>query len=475
MKALAHLTFDKLIFDKDNDLHLVVSLAAPKLDWQNKRPPVLIIPVIDISGSMQGEKLNFAKESVCKLIDHLQPGDMIGLVTFESSVRLLAAPVEITTEKKQELKNKVKKLCALGSTAFSDGMLMALNEVGKADLPENMLVRVIMFTDGQANVGQKGKECLALLDKHLGRATISAFGYGINAEQEFLADLSSAARGNYAFIKDPTDAPAAFAKELGGLLSIYAQNIQVAIQPDSNMQIVEVITDVSNSIDNNLHVLKVPELLSEEVRNLVLKIKTKKLSEAQQQNLASIKITCDIVSTDGIKSQQTKEISIGATFVNSGEEQTVATSEVDAIVALAQMVKAQLEAEKLASTGQYDTAYNLMNNMSNSFNLRGFAAMSNASERIGGKMKSEQQFRSSSAYRRSTYSVGTRSYGASSVDADALNDMSEIGFAFSNNAQQSVMDSFAAPTQTAGTVEAIINPTKTNPDDITVAPDATKK
>jgi len=41
MKIETKFTHDKVRFDKTNDIHLVVSLKAPKLDWEAKRPTVM--------------------------------------------------------------------------------------------------------------------------------------------------------------------------------------------------------------------------------------------------------------------------------------------------------------------------------------------------------------------------------------------------------------------------------------------------
>ena len=95
MKTTARLTFEKVRFDEAKDVHLVVSLAAPHLSAAAPRPPVCVIPVLDVSGSMAGEKLHYAKQSVMKLVDHLAPGDFCGLVTFTTAVTVISPPVEM--------------------------------------------------------------------------------------------------------------------------------------------------------------------------------------------------------------------------------------------------------------------------------------------------------------------------------------------------------------------------------------------
>src|SRR5512133_3389781 len=100
MKTNARFTFQKVRFDEPKDLHLVVSLDAPAIDWQARRPAICVLPVIDVSGSMDGDKLHYAKQSVLKLIDHLAPGDWCGVVTFTDHVTAVAAPMPMTPAKK---------------------------------------------------------------------------------------------------------------------------------------------------------------------------------------------------------------------------------------------------------------------------------------------------------------------------------------------------------------------------------------
>ncbi|HEY8096898.1 MAG TPA: VWA domain-containing protein, partial [Methylobacter sp.] len=148
MKIETSLTHEKVRYDQENEVHLVLTLTAPKKDWQNRRPPICVIPVVDISGSMNGPKLEYAKQSVIKLIDHLQPGDYCGLAAFSTDVYPIAPPREMTQAQKEELKSKVGAMAQISSTNFSGGLLQGLAWGREVDLSEGVVVRVIMFTDG---------------------------------------------------------------------------------------------------------------------------------------------------------------------------------------------------------------------------------------------------------------------------------------------------------------------------------------
>jgi hypothetical protein len=104
VKIQARFTHDRLDHSKTNTTHLVVSVEAPALDWVEKRPSVAILPVIDLSGSMGGPKLEYAKKSVLKLVEQLQPGDVAGLITFSNNSRVDVKPQPVTAKLKDRLK-----------------------------------------------------------------------------------------------------------------------------------------------------------------------------------------------------------------------------------------------------------------------------------------------------------------------------------------------------------------------------------
>ncbi|MCM2333051.1 MAG: VWA domain-containing protein, partial [Anaeromyxobacteraceae bacterium] len=112
MKTSARLAHQSLRFDADVRTHLVVSLTAPPLAAGARRPPVCVIPVLDVSGSMEGDKLFMAKQSLLKLIDHLGPDDRCGVVAFATEVEVVSPAVPMTPDAKAALKLRVGDLAA---------------------------------------------------------------------------------------------------------------------------------------------------------------------------------------------------------------------------------------------------------------------------------------------------------------------------------------------------------------------------
>jgi Ca-activated chloride channel homolog len=422
MQINARFTFEKLVFDADHDVHLVVDLTAPKGSFEAPRAPLCIIPVLDVSGSMRGQKLHYAKQSLLKLVDHLTTQDYFGLVRFSDNAVVDAPVALVTPERKEELKTMIGKFTVEGNTNLSTGIVTALEIANKMDLPASTLVRIIVLTDGQPTHGVTTQPALVdLLGKAKGRASVSAFGYGVDANQDILGAVSEVGQGNYAFIRDPDAALAAFGKELGGLLSTYAQNVVVELTPHNGHQVQEVLTDASvTTEDDGLVRVKVPHILSEEVFSVVVATKLSKQKSAgpRQVNALDVRVTYQVLDENGKLVTKTEETKARIQFVKTGEEQEKPTHEVDAIVARAQMVKAQVEAEEAAKAGNFVGARASLDAAVNSSRSRGHLNVASVGERVGGLYSSVQSYGSSGGNRVGLRAAMTRGYATSSLDAD---------------------------------------------------------
>jgi Ca-activated chloride channel family protein len=444
MHIETRLTFDKVKHNQENEVSLVISLKAPKVDWQGKRMPICIMPVIDVSGSMSGDKIHYARLSVEKLIDHLKPGDYCGLVTFTDEAELIFPPMEITQTKKEELKAKVARLHHMGSTNFSGGMSLGLEQLNKSDLPKDLILRAIMFTDGLANMGvaTTSEQILPFLEKELGKATLSAFGYGRDANQELLGDCAKKGKGNYAFIKNPDDALTAFAKELGGLLSVYAQGIEINLEATNGHKFVKVVSDVDVVEDNGKLKIKVPEILSEETRHIIVRMKLSEQTQALPRavNVAEIKVTATIIE-GGEKKPFSEEQKAKIQFVKPGEEQEKPTPEIDQIVGLADLIEAQLESEKLANAGDYIGACAVMKTAGSVLAQRGHVQLSANASKLGDMMVNKLSYDVNAGYRGNTRGMG-RGMGMSEICDAAQADYQVVVGAMRNDAQVITAKSF---------------------------------
>lgn len=456
MDISAKFDYSRLDHAKDHTPNLVVSLKAPQIDWVEQRPTIAILPVVDLSGSMEGDKLTYAKQSCLKLIEHLQTGDFAGLVTFSNSAEVVVKPQRVDSDVKLKLKKAVEGLRIGGGTNFAAGLVDSIDEIQKLDLPPTVLHRVIMFTDGMPTVGIcDNKAILALLEKKRARATVSAFGYGAGAgewtgcDQDFLTELSSRGRGNYAYVRDPDDALGAFGKELGGLLSTYATDLHIEVEPANGAIIKRVITNVPHEEDpTGMIDIPLSDIMGEETRHFVIETEVKERAKAfpRDTTLFEVRVRYDIITEEGAKETRTAETKAQVRFVRAKEAQEKPDKDLDEIIALHQTIRAQLDAEEQAKQGNYEQAAQVMAAMADSAKNRGHENIAAAAQNTSGIVGSSIYYAQSQGYLRSFANGGTRAYGTSALDDQAAVFLSECNVSLNNSAMDQVATSFTTTT-----------------------------
>jgi Ca-activated chloride channel family protein len=91
--------------------------------------------------------------------------------------------------------------------------------------------RVILLSDGLANVGPSSTRDLRRLGSDLAERGISVttIGVGDDYNEDLMAGLAEASDANYYYVKDTEKLPQIFAKELGELLTVAARDVRIEI------------------------------------------------------------------------------------------------------------------------------------------------------------------------------------------------------------------------------------------------------
>ena len=456
MKIQANLTRSRVQYDQENEGHLVVSMVAPPMSTDVTRPTLCIVPVIDVSPSMQGSKLAYAQRSILKLIDHLGAGDYCGLIQFSSKAEVLSRPVKMTAEAKAELKRRVGDLRVSSSTNIADAILTGLAVANEMDLSADVLTRVILFTDGEANVGPaiQDQDLLRLVDSNLGVASLSAFGYGLDVRQDLLAEMGRHGKGNYAFVANPDDALSAFGRELGGLISTYAMDLTLQVRPVGGHRITEVISDVdAEESPTGQITLKIPGLLAEETMHVVFRTKliAQKNAFPRPFNVMDVHASYDTLGPDGKKDRKQVGIKVKVEFVKAPEAQTEVDPTLDAIVGRAEIVRAQIKAEEMAKVQDYKGASTLMRDMAADLSRRGHANLGQIAWKVGDTMTSGSLYAQNAGYRTSLSRGITKGVGVTGYDLSAEADLAALGIQTSTRSTQTTASAFAQGPGTTGT------------------------
>jgi Ca-activated chloride channel family protein len=207
---------------------LKVGLTGGPID-ASARPPVNVALVLDRSGSMSGEKLAKMKDAAIMAIDRLGDQDIASVVAYNHTVSVLVPATRLSD--RRAVKRQIERLTADGYTALFAGVGKGAFEVRKF-LDENRVNRVILLSDGLANVGPSSVGELADLGRSLGREGISVttIGLGHGYNEDLMVELARASDGNHAFAETARDLSSIFSSELGDVTSVAAREATVRIR-----------------------------------------------------------------------------------------------------------------------------------------------------------------------------------------------------------------------------------------------------
>jgi Ca-activated chloride channel family protein len=205
-----------------------LSAIANKNKNKNQRTPLNLAVVLDKSGSMTGAKLDQAKQAAMLLVDRLAPNDFFSMVIFSDHAEVLVPAQKV--EDKEALKGKIEGIEADGSTALYAGVKMGADQLQEY-FSSRRINRVILLSDGIANVGPSSPRQLRRLGSDLAEHSISVttIGVGDDYNEDVMAGLAEASDANYYYVQDTEKLPAIFAKELGELLTVAAREIKIEI------------------------------------------------------------------------------------------------------------------------------------------------------------------------------------------------------------------------------------------------------
>ena len=134
-----------------------VSLRAPQAAARATRPAFNLALVLDVSGSMSGDKLAYTKRAASYLLDQLRDGDQVALVTYDSNVQVPGEMQPFTRDLREDLHRRIEALRAGSMTNLSGGWLEGCRQVGLVQAT-GAVNRALLLSDGLANVGITDRE-----------------------------------------------------------------------------------------------------------------------------------------------------------------------------------------------------------------------------------------------------------------------------------------------------------------------------
>ncbi len=183
-------------------------LAAPGVEIDpQKLVQRDVVLVLDVSGSMQGEKIAQARKAADFVVDHLNSGDRFNLLSFSTGVQLWQSslqPIGAATAK--DAHRWINGLTATGSTDINRALLEALGQLQSATAEgDNRPAYLLFMTDGLPTQGEIDAQ--RIIDNALNnkptQQTIRmfTFGVGFDVNTDLLDTLSQELGGRSSYVK----------------------------------------------------------------------------------------------------------------------------------------------------------------------------------------------------------------------------------------------------------------------------------
>lgn len=267
-------------------VYLRLSLKALAHEVSENRSPLNVGLVLDRSGSMSGKRIEAAKDAARMALSRLGRDDIVALVAYNHNVDVLQPARHLDNH--ETFTAAIDRLVADGRTALFAGVTEGGRQVEK-NYRDRQINRVILMSDGLANVGPASPAELAKLGQELGGKGISVttIGLGLGYNEDLMQRLALASDGNHAFAETPDDLVKIFNSEFGDALSIAAQDIEIIVEVQAGFKPVRVLGRDAE-IDGTRVKVKLNQLTALNERYLIVELDASRSSPVAEVDVATV-------------------------------------------------------------------------------------------------------------------------------------------------------------------------------------------
>ena len=339
---------DAIVAQRPVTLDVLVRITPPTITRDTERPALNLSLVIDRSGSMGGAKIARAREAARFAIENLLPSDRLSIVLFDNQIETLV-PSTLATDK-NSLLGQLDQVKARGTTALHAGWVEGGLQVSQYLNPDQ-LNRVILLSDGLANVGETRPDAIATDVHGLAQRGVSttALGIGDDYSEDLLAAMATSGDGNFVHIASAEQLAAIFETELSGLAATLGQRVSLGLEPQSGVKVMAVLNDFAPTSTGRY---KLPNLTVGNPLNVVVRLQVPALDQGGE--LLRVRLAWDAADQ---RDRQVLEAELSLPLVSQEQfSDFPANAVVQEQVALMMAARARREAIALTDSGDYERA-----------------------------------------------------------------------------------------------------------------------
>ena len=286
-------THAKLEAGREQTVDVLIRITPPALsldhssrpNWKG-RPDLNLSLVLDRSGSMEGEKMIRAREAAMFCVDQMLATDRLSVVTFDDRIEVLFPSEPVTN--KQAMKDLISRVTARNSTALHEAWVRGGLTVS-GNLLDQGINRVLLITDGLANVGVTNTDEIVTQAQGLfqRRVSTSTIGIGADFNEDLLMPMAQAGGGNAWHVVEPDDMQHIFQIELEGLIAQFAHTVSLSLIPADGVRVVDVLNDFEFTETGRY---RLPNLQAGSPLNIVVQLRVGAQEVGAQMRLLDLRL-----------------------------------------------------------------------------------------------------------------------------------------------------------------------------------------
>ncbi|KAL6206338.1 hypothetical protein ACLB2K_023586 [Fragaria x ananassa] len=302
--------------DSRRQYPILVSICAPALQDPDgeARTPIDLVTVLDVSGSMNGRKLDLVKQAVKFVIENMGSSDRLSIVSFSNNSRIVLPLRRMTVDGRESAFEAVESLVAGGGTDIAEALKKGA-QILEDRRQRNPVASIILLSDGQDNFCLKPSQMLKKLPASIRSSDmqheihVHTFGFGNDHDANIMHAISDESGGTFSYIESVGMIQDAFALCIGGLLSVVAQELRLTVRSaSSGVKIVSIPSGrhVSQISDDGLQgVVNIGNMYAEEVKQFLvhLLVPQSSASETKTSLLDGLCVYKDLASNEFIQLQ----------------------------------------------------------------------------------------------------------------------------------------------------------------------------
>jgi len=297
--------------DEESDrIYATLDVSAGEFE-DLERPPLNVALVVDRSGSMRGQKLEYARNAAHTFVDQLRDRDRLTVVSYESETEVDVPSKPIGENAPETFHRAIRELQAGGGTNIERAVRTGLRQLRRS-ATEQTVDRVVLLSDGKPTSGASAPAQLAGLAKRAleDGLSLTTMGVGLDYNEDLMTQMANVGGGNYYFIDAPDKVVGMFEEELAGLAETVAENASLLVDVGEQVELVEARGYPAEREGDRLMV-SLSEFSAGENKSLLLEL-SERLETGDPQELLGVELSYEDLREDQ-PAHQTASLTAAAT------------------------------------------------------------------------------------------------------------------------------------------------------------------